>query len=193
MFFQPVQKTQLTPLLSLVEGDMFFSKMRTLAIPVNTVGVMGKGLASRAKYQFPDAYVKYQDVCRDGSMQMGQPFLYKREVFFDLELADDPATLRNANLETWFLFFPTKKHWKEKSDFEGIRAGLEWIQENYKADRVKSLAVPALGCGLGGLKWRDVGPLICKSLATLDIPVWVYLPTEEKLPPEQLSKDFLLG
>src|SRR5213594_1819517 len=90
MFFQPSKTVPLTSNLSLVEGDMFFSRMQTLTVSVNCVGVMGKGLASRAKYQFPDVYVKYQDLCRNHTLQLGKPYLYKREGSFDYQLADEP-------------------------------------------------------------------------------------------------------
>jgi O-acetyl-ADP-ribose deacetylase (regulator of RNase III) len=193
MFFLPLWKSKLTQNLSLVEGDMFFSKMQTLTISVNCVGVMGKGLASRAKYQFPDVYVAYQDLCRKRKLKMGKPYLIKRETSLDYELADEPSSLSNANSEKWFLLFPTKNHWREKSDITGIEQGLQWTQDNYKDQSIKSLAVPALGCGLGQLEWRDVGPLLCRYLSALDIQVAIYLPREKKTPEELLSKDFLLG
>ncbi len=192
MFFQPIWTTRLTAFISLVEGDMFFSTMHTLTVSVNTVGVMGKGLASRAKYQFPDVYVMYQDACRKKTLQIGQPYLYKRESYLDEQLADDPGSLPNANSTKWFLLFATKRSWREKSDINGIEEGLKWVQGNYKAEGVRSLAVPALGCGLGGLEWRDVGPLMCKYLSQLHIPVAVYLPREREIPRDQLTKGFLL-
>lgn len=172
---------------------MFFSQMHTLTISVNTVGVMGKGLASRAKYQFPDVYVYYQDLCRQKTLQMGRPYLYKREGYLDNELADEPNSLLNANSNKWFLLFPTKNHWKQGSDIKGIEQGLEWLQNNYQRHGVRSLAVPALGCGLGGLKWEDVGPLMCRYLAALEISVGIYLPREQQIPGEQLRKEFLLS
>lgn len=192
MFFQPFQKKDLTPYLSVVEGDMFFSRMHTLTVSVNCVGIMGKGLASRAKYQFPDVYVYYQDLCRKRRLQMGKPCLYKRESSFDYQLADEPLTLSNGNLETWFLLFPTKRHWRENADIDGIEKGLQWLRDNYKKQGITSLAIPALGCGLGRLDWRDVGPLMCRYLVALDIPIWIYLPAEKKVPEELISKDFLL-
>jgi O-acetyl-ADP-ribose deacetylase (regulator of RNase III) len=192
MFFQPFRKIDLTPYISLVEGDMFFSRMQTVTVSVNCVGVMGKGLASRAKYQFSDVYVYYQDLCRKGILQMGKPRIYKRESSFDYQLADEPATLSNANSETWFLLFPTKQDWRERANIIGIEKGLQWLRDNYKKEGMKSLAIPALGCGLGRLDWRDVGPLMCKYLTSLDIQVWIYLPAERKVPDELLSKDFLL-
>jgi len=193
MFFQPTWRSGITQHMSLVEGDMFFSNMQTLTVSVNTVGVMGKGLASRAKYQFPDVYVVYQDACRSKKLQMGKPYLYKRESPIDEELADEPSSLPHLNSNKWFLLFATKKHWRENSDMAGIEQGLQWIKGKYKAEGIKSLAVPALGCGLGGLDWKDVGPLICQHLATLDIPVAVYLPREKEIPREYLTDKFLLG
>lgn len=193
MFFLPSRRSKLTQNLFLVEGDMFFSEMQTLTISVNCVGVMGKGLASRAKYQFPDVYVAYQDLCRKRKLKMGKPYLIKRETSLDYELADEPSSLSNADSDKWFLLFPTKNHWREKSDVAGIEQGLQWIQDNYEDQGIQSLAVPALGCGLGQLEWRDIGPLLCRYLSALDIQVAIYLPREKKIPEELLSKDFLLG
>lgn len=192
MFFLPNIRTTVTPYLFVVEGDMFFSRHHTLTVSVNVVGIMGKGVASRAKYQFPDVYVFYQDLCRNRTLKMGKPYLYKREASIDYQLADEPATLTNLNSEKWFLLFPTKNHWREKSDIKGIEEGLQWILDNYRKEGIKSLAIPALGCGLGWLEWSDVGPLLCKYLSTLDIPVSVYLPTEKKIDDKFLTKDFLL-
>lgn len=193
MFFLPIRVFRLTPMLLLVEGDMFFSRMQTLTVSVNTVGVMGKGLASRAKYQFPDVYVYYQDLCRKRKLQMGRPQIYKREISFEHELADEPSTLPNENLEKWFLLFPTKRHWRERADIHGIEAGLQLLTNNYSKDKIKSLAIPALGCGLGGLEWREVGPLMCRYLKSLDIPVMLYLPIEREIKVDLLSKEFLLS
>jgi hypothetical protein len=193
MFFQPSRQTQITPYLSVSDGDMFFSRMQTLTISVNCVGVMGKGLASRAKWQFPDVYVKYQSVCRNRILQMGKPYLYKREGSLDYQLAEDPATLKNGNGETWFLLFPTKQHWRENADIGGIEKGLQWIVNKYKKEGIKSLALPALGCGLGNLDWRQVGPLMCRYLSKLDIPVRIFLPAEKKIPDNFISREFLLA
>lgn len=193
LFFLSSRKISLTDNLSLVEGDMFFSRMQTLTISVNTVGVMGKGLASRAKYQFPDVYVKYQDLCKNKTLKMGKPYLYRREESLDFILADEPEKLTNLNLQTWFLLFPTKNDWKKKADLKGIEEGLKWLVSQYKNEGIKSLAIPALGCGLGWLPWGLVGPILCNYLSQLDIPVYLYLPLESRIPDEQLSKNFLIG
>ncbi|HIJ70921.1 MAG TPA: DUF4433 domain-containing protein [Planctomycetes bacterium] len=193
MFFQPSWTKQLTNNLSLIEGDMFFSKQQTLTVSVNCVGVMGKGLASRAKYQFPDVYVHYQDLCRQKRLRLGTPSLYKRESSPDIELADEPGSMKNGTSEAWFLLFPTKDNWRNRADIKGIKRGLQWVCDNYRKEGIKSLAMPALGCGLGWLDWSAVGPLLCTYLSRIDIQTWVYLPTERRLPDELLGERFLLN
>jgi len=193
MFFIPVRRYRITNNLFLAEGDMFFSTMQTLTVSVNTVGIMGKGLASRAKYQFPDVYVVYQDACRNKRLKMGTPFLYKREASFDDELLDEPGALATPNGIKWFLLFATKRHWRDNSDLDGIEEGLKWIVTNHKTDGIKSIALPALGCGLGNLDWKDVGPVMCRHLAQLEIPVAIYLPRERDISQEFLSREYLLG
>ena len=137
LFFENSIKVQITPNLSVVKGDMFFSRLHTLTVSVNVVGIMGKGLASRAKYQFPDVYVHYQDLCRNKTLKMGKPVIYKRESSFDYQLADDPQSLKNGNGETWFLLFATKKHWSEDSDFNAIEEGMKKIKDNFKNEGIK--------------------------------------------------------
>ncbi|HRE46671.1 MAG TPA: DarT ssDNA thymidine ADP-ribosyltransferase family protein [Aggregatilineales bacterium] len=90
LFFAPHTTIPLTKHLALVNGDIFFSQAQTLTISVNTVGIMGKGLASRAKYQFPDVFVVYQDQCKSkkNPLTMGTPYLYKWETFLDDELGE---------------------------------------------------------------------------------------------------------
>ncbi|MGE0454255.1 MAG: DarT ssDNA thymidine ADP-ribosyltransferase family protein [Vicinamibacteria bacterium] len=191
-FFLPLHKVTLTPNLALVAGDLFFSHKQTLTVSVNTVGVMGKGLASRAKYQFPDLYVYYQDLCKTKKLKMGRPHIYKPETSLYVQLADawnpQPGTR-----PTQFLLFPTKHHWRDRSDLDGIVKGLEWLVETYDAEGVESLAIPALGCGLGRLEWKDVGPVMCRLLDRPRVPVWIYLPAEKKVDKDYLTKDFLLG
>lgn len=193
MFFQPRKQGYITDKMFWVDGDMFFSQMQTLTVSVNTVGIMGKGLASRAKYQFPDMYVAYQDVCREKTLVMGRPYLYKREASLDEDLADEPETLPNPNSNKWFLLFPTKEHWKQGSDLKGIQEGLQWVVDNYRSEGIQSIALPALGCGLGGLNWKDVGPMMSKYLSKLDIQVAIYLPQEQQIASEFLTRKFLLS
>ncbi|MCS7188455.1 MAG: DarT ssDNA thymidine ADP-ribosyltransferase family protein [Bacteroidia bacterium] len=194
LFFLPYWKYHLEGTqLTLVRGDMFFSRMQTLTISVNTRGVMGKGLASRAKYQFPHVYVFYQDLCKKGLLKMGQPYLYRLDYSLASILSEEPNSLAPDPNPTWFLLFPTKNHWREKADLRGISQGLDWIVQNYQKEGIRSLAVPALGAGLGWLEWYEVGPLIVSKLSHLSIPVEVYLPAEKEIPQEQLTPEFLLG
>jgi len=192
MFFLPDVAAQLTPNLSLVRGDMFFSGMQTLTVSVNTEGVMGRGLASRARYQFPDVYVQYEDLCKTRRLRMGRPFLYKRESALDLQLADEPEQLDTPNSKTWFLIFPTKNSWRQPADKEGVIEGLDWLVAHYQEEGITSIAVPALGCGLGWLEWAVMGPILCKKLAQLNITTQLYLPAERPIPRDQLTPEYLL-
>lgn len=204
-FFSPVVKDRRmfflhgseTPLsgtqIKLIKGDMFFSRRQTLTISVNTVGVMGAGLASRAKYNFPNLYVYFQELCRAKKLTTRRPFLYKEQYSYDEHMADEPESLKHKpNDEKWFLLFATKQHWRNPSKLEYIEDGFKWLLDNAKKEGIKSLAMPALGCGLGGLPWSSVGPVMCSNLHTLNIPCEVYLPNESDIPAEQLTADFLL-
>ena len=193
MFFQPNSRTKIGDNISVIDGDMFFSTLQTLTISVNLQGIMGKGLASRAKYQFPDVYVAYQDVCRSKQITATKPYLYKREGSLDEELADFGADLTTPNAVKWFLLFATKRKWREDSRLEDIEGGLDWVQRNFQTLGIESLAMPALGCGLGGLDWKDVGPLMCKYLHGIGIPVAIYLPRERKIAREYLTASHLLA
>ncbi len=200
MFFQSDSPIKIGKNIELVEGDMFFSNLQALTISVNLQGVMGKGLASRAKYQFPDVYVAYQDACRSRRITATKPYLYKRESSLYEELADyaerslkrsgDDSTPPNA--ETWFLLFATKRKWRENSRLDDIKAGLEWVRHNFKKEGIQSLAMPALGCGLGGLDWKIVGPVMCRALHGIGIPVEIYLPRERETEDEYLKARHLL-
>ena len=193
MFFQPNRRDKIGENISLIDGDMFFSTLQTLTISVNLQGIMGKGLASRAKYQFPDVYVAYQDACRSKRITAVKPYLYKREGSLDEELADFGANLDTRNAVKWFLLFATKRKWRENSRLEDIEGGLDWVRHNFQAQGIESLAMPALGCGLGGLNWKDVGPLMCKYLHSIGIDVAIYLPRERKIPREYLTESHLLA
>lgn len=179
LFFQQLKEKQITNNIKVVQGDMFISDCKLLTISVNTVGVMGKGLASRFKYMYPEAYVVYQDMCKNGKLKPGQPQIYWSE-----------------NYKRFFLFFPTKRHWKENSKIEMINQGLNWCLKNLPRYQLKisSAAFPALGCGLGKLNWEDVGPLMIKKLSKLEnMQFEIYLPADRKLPEEYFSMDFYLN
>lgn len=194
IFFQPTRQWKISENISLSEGDMFFSNMQTFTISVNTKGVMGKGLASRAKYQFPDAYVRYQDDCRARRLRVGNPTLFKRGIRIEEELADDASQLNpeKTNGARWFLFFPTKRHWREDSRIDDIRQSLEWLVNNYAKEGIESIALPALGCGLGNLHWKDVGPLMCRYLNQMKIKSCIYLPMNNGLDDKYMTAEYLM-
>ena len=76
---------------------------------------------------------------------------------------------------------------------DDIEGGLQWVRDNFRKQGIQSLAIPALGCGLGRLKWKDVGPLMCRYLHGLGITVAIYLPREGVIPPQYLTQAHLLG
>ena len=191
-FFLPNRTIELNHKLKLVQGDMFFSTAQTLTISVNTVGVMGKGLASRTRYQFPDVFVEYQDVCRSKKLTLEKPYLIKREKSLDEVLAYDANTLKNKNQFKWFLLFATKNHWRNHSNLAGIEKGLQWLLKNYEKKGIVSIALPALGCGLGHLSWAKIGPLMCYYLNQMNVKSIIYLPMHQNIPEMQLTTDFLL-
>lgn len=195
MFFQPKRRIAIGKNISLVDGgDIFFSELQTLTVTVNLQKVMGKGLALRAKQQFPDVYVEYQEVCQRKKITSARPYIYKREGSLTDELTDlKPHRVSIKNPVKWFLLFATKRDWRTNSRIEDIESGLKWLRENYKEEGIQSLAVSALGCALGGLNWADVAPLMCKYLNGINIPVEIYLPREYPIDPQYLTESHLLA
>ena len=119
---------------------------------------MGAGLALEFKNNFPDMYADYSIRCSDKKVVIGQPYLWE---------SNDKQILN----------FPTKRHWKDKSLLGDIDAGLAYLASNYEDIGITSIALPALGCGLGGLNWSDVKLLIEKHLSHLPaLEVYVYQP-----------------
>jgi O-acetyl-ADP-ribose deacetylase (regulator of RNase III)/uncharacterized protein YwgA len=141
----------------ILEGDLLKSNMHALVNTVNTVGVMGKGVALAFKKRYPDMYQDYVRRCERGEVRLGEPYVY---------LADDHLIVN----------FPTKEHWRSVSRLQDIVDGLDYLERHYKEWQIKSLAVPPLGCGNGQLEWRVVGPILLRHLKRLDIPVELYAP-----------------
>jgi len=153
------------------QGDLFESSAQTLVNTVNTVGVMGKGVALAFKQRFPEMYRDYVQRCQRGEVKLGEPYIWQ------------------ALVEPWVLNFPTKSHWRRPSRLEDIIAGLEHLESHYRGWGITSLAVPPLGCGHGGLEWRLVGPTLYEHLSRLAIPVELYAPFAT--PHEQLTAGYL--
>lgn len=145
----------------LVGQNIFRSNAQTLVNAVNTVGVMGKGLAKKFADRFPDMLADYERRCAEMTFRIGQPYVYK------------------DSGRPWILNFPTKEHWRANSDLAPILEGITFLGEHLKAWEVDSLAVPPLGCGHGGLEWRVVGPVYVRRFDELGIPVFLYAPFED--------------
>lgn len=143
-------------MISLAKGNIFNSHAQTLVNPVNCVGIMGKGLALQFKRLFPDMYLDYKQKCANNELKPGKPYIYKGLV---------PPFIIN---------FPTKDHWRSVSHLQDIVNGMEYLLQHYKERGVQSVAIPALGCGNGQLKWRSVGPVLYYYLQQMDIDVELF-------------------
>lgn len=150
-------------MLKEIKGDLLKSKTEALVNTVNTVGVMGKGVALQFRQAFSDKYFKdYQRACKEKVLQIGKIHV------FELNTLENPRYIIN---------FPTKKHWKGKSRLEDIEAGLKNLIEVIKIYKIKSIAMPPLGCGNGGLSWSDVKPLIQKYFEQIpDVELLLFVP-----------------
>lgn len=152
-------------------GDLFESKCQTLVNTVNTVGIMGKGIALEFKKRFPDMFEDYVNRCAEGKVKLGEPYLYKRLT------------------PPWILNFPTKEHWRSVSNISDVVRGLNYLEQHYKKWGITSIALPPLGCGHGQLEWKIVGPTLYRHMKRLDIPVELYAPLDS--PTEELTPEFL--
>lgn len=144
-------------------GDIFQSDADALVNTVNCIGVMGRGLALQFKRKFPRNYKEYKHACERGKVVPGRMFI----------------TEQNALISPRFIInFPTKRHWKEKSVIGDIETGLVDLNDEIAERGIASIAIPPLGCGLGGLHWPDVRLLIEKTLSSTNAEIIVYQPME---------------
>lgn len=150
-------------MITLMTGDILNSGAEALVNTVNCAGVMGRGIALQFKKQFPKNFDAYHEACKQGIVQPGTMFVTETGVL------TGPKYIIN---------FPTKRHWKGKSRMEDIEAGLPALIRETKALGIGSIAVPPLGCGLGGLKWTDVKPRILAAFRDLpDVQVLLFEPS----------------
>jgi O-acetyl-ADP-ribose deacetylase (regulator of RNase III) len=147
-----------------VKGNILEAKTEALVNTVNTVGVMGRGIALQFKQAFPENYKAYRKACERGEVQIGKMFI------FDLGQLFKPRYIIN---------FPTKKHWRQKSKMEYIEKGLKALVEEIKKLGIRSIAIPPLGCGLGGLNWREVYKRIESACGEIpNVEVIIYEPQD---------------
>lgn len=146
-------------------GNLLNAEADALVNTVNTVGVMGKGIALMFKEAFPENYRAYEAACKSGEVTTGRMFI----------------TRRNDLIRPyWIINFPTKHHWRGKTRPEWIDEGLADLKRVIRDEGIASIALPPLGAGNGGLDWNDVKPRIEQALSDLtDVDVLVYEPTRQ--------------
>ncbi len=149
-------------MIELRQDDILKAKVDVLVNTVNCVGVMGRGIALQFKKAFPEVFKAYESVCKRGELLPGMVLVH------DLNRFAQPH---------YVIDLPTKRHWRSKSRIEDIELGLGALVAEVRRLGVKSVAVPPLGCGLGGLEWKDVRPRIERAFQGLpDVQVLLFEP-----------------
>ena len=152
--------------MKFIHGNLFDSQAKAIVNAVNTVGVMGKGIALDFKERYPSNMSAYKEACSDGAVQIGKVF---------------PVKVTESNTVDWVVNFPTKKHWKGKSDIDWIKAGLVDLKKFIKSHNIESIAIPPLGAGHGGLSWGEVRKCIEDELSGLTgVEIEIYEPLVKK-------------
>ena len=161
--------------MELRKGDIFEAEAEALVNTVNTVGVMGKGVALQFRRAFPDNYKAYVAACKRDEVKVGKMFVFDRH------------TLENPR---YVINFPTKKHWRGRSEIEYVQEGLEDLILQIRELDIRSVAIPPLGCGNGGLDWGEVRALIEEASDRLPgVTFVVYEPQEAKEPKALAAKE----
>lgn len=142
-------------MLQFIQSSILDSQAQTVVNTVNTVGVMGKGLAHAFREKYPEMFKAYKNLCENNQFSVGQLWLW-----------------RESN--QWVLNFPTKKHWRYPSKLAYIEAGLAKFVANYESRGIREISFPRLGCGNGGLDWKEVRPLMERYLGDLPIPIYIH-------------------
>jgi O-acetyl-ADP-ribose deacetylase (regulator of RNase III) len=150
-----------------VTGDLLASKAEALVNAVNCAGRMGRGIALAFRKRWPVMADAHAAACARGEVVPGR--------MFTVEVGDLTGP-------RWIVNFPTKRHWRDPSLMADIEAGLPALAAEIRAKGMRSIAVPALGCGLGGLDWAAVKPRIAGALGGLDgVEVLVFEPLDEPM------------
>jgi O-acetyl-ADP-ribose deacetylase (regulator of RNase III) len=147
-------------------GNLLDAPVQALVNTVNTVGVMGKGVALQFKTAFPENAKVYIDAVKEGKMKLGEVLI---------------VPVNSMTSVKYIINFPTKGHWRYPSRIAWIKSGLEDLHQKLLTYNIKSVALPPLGCGNGGLSWSEVKPAIESALAGLPTEILVYEPTVEIL------------
>lgn len=160
-------------MLRFTQGNLLHAQTEAVVNTVNTVGVMGKGIALAFKETYPDNFDAYEAACRAGQLQVGRMFVTEN---------------RSLHGPRWIINFPTKQHWRHPSKLVWVRDGLADLRRAIQELDIRSVALPPLGCGQGDLVWNDVRPLIEQALGDLPgVDVLAFEPTDAYHTPRKRS------
>jgi O-acetyl-ADP-ribose deacetylase (regulator of RNase III) len=152
-------------MMRFIQGNLLEAPVEALVNTVNTVGVMGKGIALMFKEAFPGNFLAYEDACKGHEVKIGRMFV------------TETGALSGPR---WIINFPTKKHWRQPSRLEWITEGLGDLKRVIQQKHIRSIALPPLGSGNGGLNWGEVRQQVERVLGDLeDVDIVVYEPTEK--------------
>jgi O-acetyl-ADP-ribose deacetylase (regulator of RNase III) len=160
-------------MINYVTGNILDSEAQAIVNTVNTVGVMGKGIALQFKKAYPNNYKTYSIACKNEEVIVGKMF-----VTTDSNISSGEKLIIN---------FPTKQHWRKPSEYIYIEDGLNDLVNVIKLNQIKSIAIPPLGAGNGGLKWEKVKKIIEEKLSHLDIEIFVFEPSSQII--EKLKRE----
>lgn len=147
------------------QGNLLDAEVEAVVNTVNTVGVMGKGIALMFKDAFPDNFQRYEAACKAKEVRVGHMFVTER---------------RELMGPKWIVNFPTKQHWRQPSKLEWVVDGLKDLRAVIQDKGIHSIAIPPLGSGNGGLEWPEVRATIEAALASLEgVDIVVYEPTSK--------------
>ncbi|MFC5409138.1 macro domain-containing protein [Larkinella bovis] len=156
-------------MITLVQDNLLKSDAEALVNTVNTVGVMGKGIALQFREKYPLNYELYHKACSKKEIKIGKMFVTRTD---------------RIGHPKFIINFPTKEHWKGKSKLEYIEQGLDDLIRVIQEYNIRSVAVPPLGCGNGGLDWNSVKPILIEKLSHIEAEVYLY---EPGLSPEEVT------
>lgn len=147
-------------------GNLLEAPVEALTNAVNTVGIAGKGIASQFKERYPENFEAYQAACKTGEVEVGRMFITEVPQGGTVDIG--PRYVIN---------FPTKKHWRGAAQLSYVEKGLYDLVEQIEQYKIASVAIPALGCGHGGLEWVVVRPMMAEAFRRLpNVKVLLFVP-----------------
>jgi O-acetyl-ADP-ribose deacetylase (regulator of RNase III) len=151
-------------MITFTQGNLLEARVEALVNTVNTVGVMGKGIALMFKERFAENFRRYAAACKAREVQTGKMFV---------------TPVHELDGPRWIVNFPTKQHWRSPSRLEWVQEGLQDLRRFLLEQHIQSVAIPPLGAGNGGLEWAKVREQITQTLGDLDIEILVFEPTSQ--------------